>query len=313
MALAEKTLLIFYVRNSRIKAMDCAIQEALFLLRDFEPVALPGGPMGDTRGLFWIEIPSHLLNDAADLLPRLGYSYAVDFLEYLPGVSRPPKSKKSVPNIVRWRGDWYQLTRIYEEDEKELRDRAPDRRLFAIETEEDDVRLIRGYRGDGGDMSRRGLAVHDARMLVNLVHTKRGATFLDPFAGVGGIVLEAIDSGYRVFSCDNDPILRPGLERFGSIHYVCDSRQLPFDDESIDIIATEPPYDPKATPVVVEALSEMFRVLKPGGKLSMLCALHQAEALSETAKYLRLETRFETRIDRKGMDCAVFAWEKPVW
>jgi len=125
------------------------------------------------------------------------------------------------------------LVRLYEEDAALLRDRAPDRRLFALQTGDGQQRLIRGYRGDGGALSRRALAVCDSRLLVNLVHASEGATFLDPFAGIGGIVLEALDSGYRVMSSDLDPILRPGLEQLGSVHYVSDACHLPIDAERV--------------------------------------------------------------------------------
>jgi SAM-dependent methyltransferase len=204
------------------------------------------------------------------------------------------------------------LVRLYEEDAALLRDRAPDRRLFALQIGDDQSRLIRGYRGDGGALSRRALAVCDARLLVNLVHTSEGATFLDPFAGIGGIVLEALDSGYHVMSSDVDPILRPGLEKLGSIHYVSDACHLPIDTEKVDIIATEPPFDEQANDMVVKSLTEMNRVLKKGGKLAMLCASHQADKLQSQADALGFTRWFDSPLNRKGMDCVVMAWHKQV-
>ena len=160
-----------------------------------------------------------------------GYTYAVDMLE--PLQEQFASHRNASPQVVRWKGSAYWLARLYEEDADLLRDRPPDRRLFALETEAGESRVIRGYRGDGGALSRRALAVCDARLLVNLVHASEGATFLEPFAGVGGIVLDALDSGYRVISADIDPILRPGLERLGSTHYVADARCLPFNRKQL--------------------------------------------------------------------------------
>ncbi|MCI0353170.1 MAG: RsmD family RNA methyltransferase, partial [Acidobacteriales bacterium] len=276
----EETL-IFYVRRARSKARACATAEAECLLNDLQARALSGGPLSDKGGLFWINIPNRSLEHIHARLPRLGYTYAVDWLEPLQG--RSGSDRKLSSQIVSWRGCSYRLNRLYEEDATLLRDRAPDRRLFALEAKDGQTRLIRGYRGDDGSLSRRALPVCDARLLINLVHTEEGATFLDPFAGAGGIVLEALDSGYRVLSCDIDSILRPGLEKLGSTHYVTDARQLPFEAETVNIIATEPPFDEQSSEMVFSSLTEMYRVLKKDGRLAMLCASQQAEGLRQQA------------------------------
>lgn len=72
------TLFILYLRESRIKARVPAILEVLSLLGLFQPVALLGGPLGDKRGAFWIAVEPRFTQAAIQLLPRLGYSYAVD-------------------------------------------------------------------------------------------------------------------------------------------------------------------------------------------------------------------------------------------
>jgi len=41
---------------------------------------------------------------------------------------------------------------------------------------------------------------------VNLVAVEPGALFLDPFAGVGGLIIEALASGYEVMSADGDAL-----------------------------------------------------------------------------------------------------------
>jgi SAM-dependent methyltransferase len=275
--------------------------EALLLLRDLGAAHARGGPLSERGGVFWLTLPSDALDRARLRFARLGYSYAVDQVE--------PAPDPSAREVVRWRGRPYGLLRLHEKDPGELREAAPDRREFALETG-GRVRLVRGYRGDSGPLSRRGLPVIDARMLVNLVSPPEGATLLDPFAGAGGVVLAALAGGYRALSCDIDPALRHGVRGLGAQHAVADARRVPFADGSIDAIATEPPYEQDATDAVVGALQEMARVLHPGGRVALLCAAGQADALRAQATALGLAPFHAAPIDRKGTPCAVLAWEK---
>jgi SAM-dependent methyltransferase len=211
---------------------------------------------------------------------------------------------------VQWHHRWYRRHRLYEGDAEGLRESAPDRRTFLLATSGGQARPVTGYRGDGGILSRRGLAVPDARLLVNLVAAPAGSHFLDPFAGVGGLIIEALASGYEVTSVDCDPVLHPGLLQLGARHLVADARHLPFADETFDAIATEPPYHEEATPVVVGALQELYRLLKPGRRLAMLCAASQAEALRHQAAQLGLHIVLDAAIDRKGLAVVLLVWLK---
>jgi hypothetical protein len=294
---SSAAFLIFHLRPARRRALTTATAEALCLLRDLGAAVAQGGPLSEQGGVFWLTLPVEALESARARLPRLGYSYAVDLLEPAHGAGD-----------VRWRGRSYRLVRLYEEDPGELRAAAPDRRTFVLESG-GEARPVRGYRGGSRPLSRRGLPVIDARMLVNLVSPVSGATFLDPFAGAGGVVLEALASGYRVLSCDIDPSLRHGLSAFGAAHCVADSRRLPFASDSIDAIATEPPYEPEADEAVRASLGEMARVLRPGGRIAVLCAARQAGALREQATLLGLGPVHHAPIDRKGTPCAVLAWD----
>ena len=184
-----------------------------------------------------------------------------------------------------------------------------------LTTPQGEARLVRGYRGDGQALSRRGLPGYDARLLVNLALANRTSNilrvvFLDPFAGIGGIVLEAKAHGCRVFSLDVDPALRLGLAHFGAAHVVGDARGLPYVDNAIDAVATEPPYDEQATPAVVQSLVEMARILKPDGGIVMLCAEAQAVALRQQATQLPFKLWLDETIDRKGLGCVLLAWHK---
>ena len=86
-----------------------------------------------------------------------------------------------------------------------------------------------------------------ARCMVNLARASPGGTFSDPFAGVGGISIEAAVMGCRVVGIDASlGMLRGlqrnfkyfGLEALGLLNG--DARRTPLHD--LDAIATDPPY-----------------------------------------------------------------------
>jgi len=309
-SLNDEAMLIFYVRPARSRARSAAVAEALHLLHPWHAITPSGGPLSERGGLFWLSLPGRFLEEAATRFPWLGYTSAVEWLEPQASAS-PRKGRRSSGDIiVRWRGRLFKPVRIYEENPGELRESAPDRRTFLLETEDGAVRAVRGYRGDGEALGRRALPVCDARLLTNLVYTRQGDAFLDPFAGAGGIVREAILRGFIALSSDRDPILRHGLTHLGSLHCVADACLLPFSDESVDAIATEPPYHQEAWQSVTSSLGEMARVLRRGGRLSMLCALGQAEGLRQMGERLGLSLCHDFTIGRKGLDCAALVWEK---
>jgi SAM-dependent methyltransferase len=307
----DETLLIFYLWPARRKARAVALAEALSLLGDLHARASEKGPLSEQGGLFWVLLPAEHLEAARVRLPRSGYTAAVDWLEPMAEQGGRSKNTRSMPkDALQWRHCWYRRHRLFEEDAEVLREGAPDRRTFFLETPAGEVRPVTGYRGDGGVLSRRGLSVLDARLLVNLVAAEPGGLFLDPFAGAGGLVIEALASHYEVVSADWDPVLQHGLARLGARHVVADARHLPFPDETFDAIATEPPYHEEAAPLLVEALHELYRVLKRGRRLAMLCATSQADALREQAALSGLRVVLAAPIDRKGRDVVVLVWVK---
>jgi tRNA (guanine10-N2)-dimethyltransferase len=89
-----------------------------------------------------------------------------------------------------------------------------------------------------------------ARCMVNLARAKPGSTFLDPFCGVGGILIEAAVVGCRVVGIDASSRMLRGARRnlkhfnldpLGFVHG--DARTPPIGGGGgLDAIATDPPY-----------------------------------------------------------------------
>jgi hypothetical protein len=297
-------MLVFHLRPARRRARAAAVAEALALLGDLAPSAPAGGPLADRGGVFWVELAGRHLAAAGVRLPRLGYSTAVDLL-VADGTGRG-----GGPG-VRWRRRDWRLERLYAEDAVGHREQAPDRREFLFEAGGGPARPVRGYRGGGQGLARRGLPVCDARLLVNLVAPAGPGVLLDPFAGVGGVALEARAAGWRTVTADLDPALRHGLGRLGDAHLVADARRLPLRSGCLDAVATEPPYDRAVGPLADQALAETSRLLRPGGAAAWLCAAWQAAGLRATAAGLGLRTVLDCPVDRKGLAVVALAWRRP--
>ena len=102
-----------------------------------------------------------------------------------------------------------------------------------------------------------------ARCMVNLARTKKDSFMLDPFCGVGGILIEAGLLGCKILGCDlNTKMIegaRRNLEHFnleseGII--LSDARRIPF--TPINSIATDPPYGKNSSSFGIE-LTNLFR------------------------------------------------------
>jgi SAM-dependent methyltransferase len=299
----DRRILVLELRAARRSAREAATAEAVALLGDLEAEAARGGPLSERSGIVWVTIPTDRVQPARERLGRLGYARAVDLV--VPDEEAGAWPVDMAERSVRWRHRPYRLVRLYQEDPDELRARAPDRREFLLETGGREVRAIRGYRGSGGALSHRSLPVPDARLLVNLAARRPAGVLLDPFAGAGGIVIEALGAGWRVISADVDPAVRHGLAHQGAAHVVADARRLPLADASVDAVATEPPYDRGAGELVTEALAELRRVLRVGGRIAMLCASWQAPSLLRASTILGLDTDLDTPINRKGLEVVV--------
>lgn len=297
--------LVFHLRPGRKKALEAARTEARTLLRDLDASTPGGGPLSDRAGVFQVDLPEDRFLWALQRFPRLGYSNAVDLLEPLPG-----KSTRARADVL-WGGRPFRLSQLYEEDVEALRQAAPDRREFVLPADDGASRIVRGYRGDGSPLGRRALPVCDARLLVNLVRPlQEGPRFLDPFAGSGGLLAEAVACSYRTVSLDIDPRMRLGLAAMGSGHIVGDARRLPLGDGCLDAIATELPFSESLEGMLGEILERLRTALKPGARIAVMCADRQSDELVEAGSQLGMNPLLETSINRKGTACAVHAWER---
>ena len=296
---STETLLVLRLRQARAKARSLAEQEAVALLRDLGAAVALGGPFAEERAVAWITLPSENVDRAAERLPRLGYTEAVDVLT-------PPTGERR----VRWRKRDFGVERIYEEHTGELRNQAVDRRSFRISTPEG-VRTVLGYRGDGGPLSRRGLPVPDARLLANLVRPVTGGSVLDPFAGAGGVVIELQGPDVSVFSMDIDHAVAPGLSDLShGRHLQASAAAIPLRDGCIDGIATETPFDPEADRATEHAFREMHRCLAAHGRIAVMAPERQAMTMRTMAAELGLQPFADAAVDRKGVPVSVVAWAK---
>ena len=119
-----------------------------------------------------------------------------------------------------------------------------------------------------------------SRSLLNLSRARKNSTLLDPFCGTGGIVLEACLLGIARPLCmdiSEEMVLgsKTNFLAFNKCSSFCiarhDASRLPIIDESIDAIATDPPYGRASSTrklgydfIVSRFLEEAMRVLKRG-------------------------------------------------
>jgi SAM-dependent methyltransferase len=299
---SDRTL-VLQLRTSRGKARDAAVAEVLALLRGLNAFASSGGPLAESPRIAWITIPDANLASAMKLLVGLGYTEAIDLVTPIKDLGAHEEHR-----TVRWKRRDVGLVRIYQESDEDLRTHAPDRRAFLLECGDGVVRTIEGYRGGRGVLEHRALPVVDARLLVNLVATVPSCRMLDPFAG--GIVLGANAKGLVTTSVDIDPALRFGLARLSSLHIVGDAAALPFQNGAFDAVATEPPYHISALDSIVSSISEVARVVRPGGRVAFLVASEQSAAVLAAASRAGLRLELESAINRKGLDVTCVCWSR---
>lgn len=117
-----------------------------------------------------------------------------------------------------------------------------------------------------------------ARALVNISQAKEGDLLLDPFAGTGGILVEACLIGIRCAGVDVQKKLvrgaRVNVEGLNCTLMTGDARRLPFMGCSVDNAVLDTPYGRSAViragskeELLDNSLAELHRVLKPGRRM----------------------------------------------
>jgi hypothetical protein len=301
--MSDKQILIFRIKPSRIKARELALLEVKSFLSDIENAEVViGGPLSTEKGVLAAYLPDDA--DIDMLMPnfqKLGYIEKVETMERILNAGK---------NAIKWKGQFYGLDAIYEEDKEMVREQAPDKRPFLLPDSSGKLRYVNGYRGDGTDTGRRALPVEDSKMMLNISNIKPGQKILDPFGGGGGIVFAAKQYGMQVHSSDIDPILQHGLRDYGSEHSVASIEKLPFKDSFFDAVVTEAPFDKNITSVVAKGLEEIVRVTTPKACIVMMTGESQAGAIRDKSRALDLESYIDQQIDRKGIPVHIFGWKK---
>lgn len=160
-----------------------------------------------------------------------------------------------------------------------------------------------------------------ARAMVNLARTPRNGTLLDPFCGVGGILIEAGLIGVKPIGVDIDAKMIEGakhnLEALGVRDYqlhVGDARYLTIKD--VDAVATDPPYGRQATTAGLElkelyeaALPSIAQTLKRKGYVCITAPADlELEGLAQGAG-LRMIEKHEQRV-HKSLTRKIYVFRK---
>jgi len=272
-----------------------------------------------TKGIY-----QHLctVNIKDDILEAVGSSDLVDMVPHGKTFAvKITRIKNSAPRI-----DSVVLAKriadmVAEEIEFKVDLTNPDVELLGVLTGENCVLGISEAKVNRGEFLKRGPSARPAfhpstlppilaRCMVNLARTPRKGTFMDPFCGVGGILIEAGLLGARLVGVDAEGEMiegsRKNLEAFGIKNFqlmIGDARRLPH--VKVDAIATDPPYGRQATTMgsdimqlYHDAIPSIAEVLKERG---YLCITSPVEIdLEDVAKNagLRLIESHEQKVHR---------------
>ncbi|MGD8238029.1 MAG: hypothetical protein PVH68_05720, partial [Armatimonadota bacterium] len=187
-----------------------------------------------------ISLPADAEARMVERASRLGYTEAIARTIPTPFAGQPYHARivgRWLVGTQRWGDQLVEFAEVYVEDQRASLANAPHRRPFLI-ARDGQVTAVKGER------LHRRLSHRDARFLVNIADLPAGAAVLDPFAGIGGIVLECRARGVSVTCGDIDETLRPGLAEIAERRAaILDARRLPFGAACFDAVITEPPYD----------------------------------------------------------------------
>jgi predicted RNA methylase len=225
-----------------------------------------------------VAIPDIFSDQIVFLAKRLGYTHGILKAHEEPYLGEELYAKNTarwVVGSIRIRDKKLHLTEIYRQNERERLENSPNQRSFLIE-KDGEIKEAKGYR------RRRAVSPNDAKFIVNIAELNGDETIIDPFAGTGGLLIECLSRGNKVFASDIDPVVRPGLaELTGKRCTLADARNLPFKNNLFDTIITEPPFGRKNRQDVMDSLPELCRIIKTDGKIILLIAQDMFEDIKD--------------------------------
>jgi SAM-dependent methyltransferase len=248
----------------------------------------------------FVTVPPGRENELLSLMQRLGYTEALTRITREFGAGRGMEHREA-EKVDRWlvgeyrRGDDRVVhALIWRADDEARMERSPHRRLFKMRIDgEVEATLSR--------RQRRRLSCCDAMVMLNLARVDRGDLVVDPFAGIGGIVMEARRLGIEAVCGDIARALAPGLREVGDgLAAIWDATNLPLPDDCADAVVTEPPYEDEAQADVLAAMAEIVRVLAPGGSAVILLDEKMADDVLRAASNVGLAAREQYTVHRAG-------------
>ncbi len=299
--LEQYFVLVCSMRNSRIKAKRIAIMEVLCCLYPLQGIFIANGPLGDIKGLISFFIPIKYKHVLPDYLKNLGYCDKFYILDFDNPELENTCEIRSINSLI-WKKRKFSIQPFYNQSEEVYIQQSPHKRHFRIIGQDNVVKDVYGYRGDGSERGRRALPVEDARCLVNLALPSKIKTMIDPFAGSGGIVYQAkyIDKNIEVFSVDIDKVLEPGLALYGSTHYVGNSAEIDFDAHLFDAVITEVPFTLEALEDICNTLINFDKYLNESSRIVIMLSKHQFDAIEKCIRELNWHIIMSCLVNRKG-------------
>ena len=304
-------IIICKLRSSRIKAKHVAILEILFTQLENEILAIRNGPLGDIKGLISFFCPKRNVDAFKEKLFGIGYCNKFYLLDFEDESCKNNTDLRPGSPLV-WKGCKFSINNYFIQDKNIYEEQSAHKREFKIVDFDGVTKSVFGYRGDGTELGRRALPVEDARCMVNLSFPHKNKRVIDPFAGAGGIIYEFkyINKDADMTSIDIDPVLKPGLEFYGSKHYVMNAGNVSFPADSFDSVVTEVPFVYEAVNDIIDVLKKINSSVSDEGVFVIMCEIDQADDIYDALAELNIYCLFTHEIDRKGTDVELSVWWK---
>lgn len=280
-------------------------------------------------------IGEHFFTSSVEkVMEFMGSSDIIDFLPQSESIAvRVNRIKNSLPSVDSQEFAEEIANSLLDEYDYKVDLEEPENEIVLLLSSEKCVLVIVRARVDRSQFEDRKpqerSVVHPSTMqpnfacaLVNLARTPRDGIFLDPFCGVGGILIEAGLIGARPVGVDINSELLEGagknLEGLGITDYELlegDARELEID--TVDAIATDPPYGRQASTGGFEleelyegAIPRLGRILKPGGYMCITApAKLDFEKMVESSPFILIETHKE-RV-HKSLSRKIYVLRRP--